>query len=151
VNEETGREEETPIPAPPEGFVRSEGRGEFTLHNGPYFHRVAGGDPQVVEHALYILPRHTNGLGLLHGGMLSAFLDGAMGGAVTRGAGRVGVTVHLSVDFLRMARRGEWLTARGRMTHTAGGVAFAEAQAFVGERLIGRASGVFKLMDRPRR
>jgi uncharacterized protein (TIGR00369 family) len=129
--------------------VQSAARGEFSEHNGPYFHRVSGGEPDVVEHALYILPRHTNGLGLLHGGMLSAFLDGAMGTAVSRGARRSGLTIHLSVDFQRMARRGEWLTARARMTHAAGDVAFAEAQALVGGRVVGRSTGVFKLMGRP--
>lgn len=139
---------EDQVPAPPEGFVRAEGRGEFALHNGPWFHRPETDEPGVVEHALYILPRHTNGLGLLHGGMLSAFLDGAMGGAVKRGAGRPGLTVHLSVDFLRMARRGEWLIARARMTHAAKEVAFAEAEARVRGRLVGRSSGVFKLMGR---
>jgi uncharacterized protein (TIGR00369 family) len=140
--------DEASVPAPPEGFVPSEGRGEFSRHNGPWFHRVPEGEPGAVEHALYILPRHTNGLGLLHGGMLSAMLDAAMGGAVSRGALRPGLTIQLSVDFLRMARRGEWLIARAQMTHAARDVAFAEAQAFVGRRLIGRASGVFKLMGR---
>ena len=138
-----------PVPAPPEGFVQAAGRGEFSEHNGPYFHRVSGGEPGVVEHALYILPRHTNGLGLLHGGMLSAFLDGAMGAAVSRAARRPGLTIHLSVDFLRMARRGKWLIARARMTDTAGDVAFAEAEALIGGRLVGRSTGVFKLMGRP--
>lgn len=140
--------EEAPSPAPPEGFVRLEGRGEFSQHNGPYFHRVTPERPGEIEHALYILPRHTNGLGLLHGGMLSAVLDGALGAAVARSAGRPGVTVHLSVDFLRMARRGKWLIARGRMTHVTAELAFAEGEAFVGKHLVGRANGVFKLMGR---
>lgn len=139
---------EDAVPAPPEGFVRSQGRGEFSLHNGPWFHHADLAEPATVEYALYILPRHTNGLGLLHGGMLSAFLDSAMGGAVARGAGRPGLTIQMSVDFLRMARGGEWLIARGRMTQAAKEVAFAEAEARVRGRLVGRATGVFKLMGR---
>jgi len=132
------------IPPPPPGFMRSEGRGEFSTHNGPYFHRP--GEAEAVEHALFILPRHTNGLGVLHGGMLSAFLDGLLGGAVFRAAGRTGMTIHLSVDFLRMARRGEWLQGEARVTQLTREVAFAEGHAFVGGRVVGRASGVFKLM-----
>jgi uncharacterized protein (TIGR00369 family) len=143
--------EDPPVPAPPEGFVQSASRGEFSQHNGPWFHRVSGGEPDVFEHALYVLPRHTNGLGLLHGGMLSAFLDAAMGSAVSRTARRPGLTVHLSVDFLRMVRRGEWLIARARMTHATKDVAFAEAQALVGGHAVGRSTGVFKLMGRPAR
>ena len=141
-------DEETEIPAPPDGFVRAESRGGFSLHNGPYFHRLSGGDADVVEHALYILPRHTNGLGVLHGGMLSAFMDGLLGGAASRGAGRPGMTIHLSVDFLRMARRGEWLIGSATMTHATRDVAFAEGRALVGGRVVGRATGVFKLMGR---
>jgi uncharacterized protein (TIGR00369 family) len=137
------------IPAPPEGFVRMESRSEFSGHNGPVFHRL---DAAHVEHALFILPRHTNALGVLHGGMLSAFLDSLLGGAVYRGTGRTGVTVHLSVDFLRMARRGEWLRGQARLTEAARDVAFAEGSVFVGARPVGRATGVFKLMGavRPR-
>lgn len=131
------------IPPPPEGFVRMEPRSEFAGHNGPVFHR-----PEAVgaEHALFILPRHTNGLGVLHGGMLSAFLDSLLGTAVYRSAGRTGVTVHLSVDFLRMARKGEWLRGEARMSHATRDVAFAEGSAFIGRHLVGRATGVFKLM-----
>ena len=137
---------EPPIPPPPDGFVAMPPRSEFAGHNGPVFHR-----PQAegVEHALFILPRHTNGLGLLHGGMLSAFLDSLLGSAVHRGVGRTGVTVHLSVDFLRMARKGEWLRGEARMTHATRDVAFAEGGAYIGRHLVGRATGVFKLMGAP--
>ena len=69
------------VPAPPAGFVRSGSRGPFSSHNGPYFHRAEMGE--VTEQAFYALPRHANGLGLVHGGMLTAFLDGLMGAAVT--------------------------------------------------------------------
>jgi uncharacterized protein (TIGR00369 family) len=139
---------EDDIPPPPDGFVRWDGRGGFQEQNGPWFHRYDDDRPDQVEHALYLLPRHTNGLGVLHGGMLSAFMDGLLGGAASRGAGRPGMTVHLSVDFLRMARRGEWLIGRATMTHAAREVAFAEGEARVAGRLVGRATGVFKLMGR---
>jgi hypothetical protein len=62
------------LPDPPPGFVRSSGRGQFSTHNGPYFHKPAADG--VVFQAFYALPRHTNGIGLVHGGMLSAFTDG---------------------------------------------------------------------------
>lgn len=137
---------EATIPAPPEGFVLMEPRSEFFGHNGPMFHRP---DAEGVEYALYILPRHTNGLGVLHGGMLSAFMDSLLGSGVYRAVGRTGVTVHLSVDFLRMARKGEWLRGEARVTHATRDVAFAEGGAYIGRHLVGRASGVFKLMGAP--
>ncbi len=140
---------EAAAPAPPQGFVLSESRGGFQLHNGPLFHRIFADDPTRMDRALFIEPKHANALGVLHGGMLSAFLDAALGGAVIRSSGQPALTVHLSVDFLRMARCGAWLIAEARMTHATRDVAFAEGHAAVGGHVVGRASGVFKLMGRP--
>ena len=136
------------IPPPPEGFVESTGRGEFSSRNGPYFHRPGG---ELTEQAFFALPRHANGLGLVHGGMLTAFLDGLMGAATFRAVRRPGVTIHLSVDFLHMARVGEWVMGEARITRHTSDVAFAEARAYVGSRDVIRGSGIFKLMqNRPR-
>lgn len=136
------------VPAPPEGFVLSQARGPFSSHNGPYFHRA--GEGGLTEHAFYALPRHANGLGLVHGGMLSAFMDGLLAGAVWRGTERTGVTIHLSVDFLHMARVGDWILGEARMTRATRDVAFAEGRAHVRGVDVVRASGVFKLMSRNR-
>lgn len=134
-------------PPPPEGFVRATGRGPFTTVNGPIFHKLGGA---CVQHGFYAEQRHTNGLGLVHGGMLTAFLDSLLASAVLRDAQRPAVTIHLSVDFLHMARAGEWVIGEARMTRAAAQVAFAEGRAFVGDRDVVRASGVFKLMHRRR-
>jgi uncharacterized protein (TIGR00369 family) len=132
------------IPPPPEGFTPAEGRGLFSTHNGPYFTKV--GDGERVEQAFFALPRHCNGVGLVHGGMLSAFMDGVLAAAVWRGAQRRAVTIHLSVDFLHMARAGEWVRGEARLTRATREIAFAEGRAYVGGRDVVRASGVFKLM-----
>ncbi len=134
------------IPDPPPGFIRSQGRGQFSTLNGPYFHKE--GEGELVEQAFFALDRHTNGIGLVHGGMLTAFMDGLLAGAVFRGCERSAVTIHLSVDFLHMARAGEWVIGEARMTRATQEVAFAEGRAFVGARDVVRASGVFKLMHR---
>jgi len=136
------------IPPPPDGYVLSEGRGAFSTLNGPYFHRP--GDGPLAEQAFYALKRHANGIGLVHGGMLSAFLDGVLAGAVWRGTGKTAVTVHLSIDFLQMARVGDWVMGEGRLTRATRDVAFAEGRAYVGGHDVVRCSGVFKLMSRDR-
>jgi uncharacterized protein (TIGR00369 family) len=132
------------IPAPPEGFVLAEGRGLFSTRNGPYFTRPPTSD--LVEQAFYAMARHCNGVGIVHGGMLSAFMDGVLAGAVWRGAQRRAVTIHLSIDFLHMARAGEWVRGEARLTRATREVAFAEGRAYVGGHDVVRASGVFKLM-----
>ena len=137
---------EEPIPPPPEGFVAAEGRGLFSTRNGPYFHRPSSGE--MVEQAFYALPRHCNGVGIVHGGMLSAFMDGVLASAVWRGAQKRAVTIHLSIDFLHMARAGEWVRGEARLTRATREVAFAEGRAYVGGHDVVRCSGVFKLMSR---
>ena len=135
-------------PPPPDGYVPAEGRGGFSTLNGPYFYRMSDGPTS--QQAFFALKRHANGLGLVHGGMLSAFLDGILAGAVWRGTGKTAVTIHLSIDFLHMARVGEWVMGEGRMTRATRDVAFAEGRAYVGAQDVVRASGVFKLMTRDR-
>lgn len=132
------------IPEPPAGFVRSQHRGQFSTHNGPYFHRVTGGE--TVEQAFYALPRHTNGIGIVHGGMLSAFSDVLLATAAGRGTQKVAVTIHLSVDFLHMARQGDWIIGEARMSRATKDVAFADGRLHARGVEIVRASGVFKLM-----
>ncbi|MDP9102968.1 MAG: PaaI family thioesterase [Pseudomonadota bacterium] len=132
---------------PPDGFRRSR-RGPFTEHNGPVYHRDDT-DQRAVQ-GFRILKRHCNGLGIVHGGMLATFIDGLLGHAVGAAAKRPGVTIHLSLDYLAMARAGEWVEGEARVTRLTKDVAFAEARAFVGARDVIRASAIFKLMERKR-
>jgi acyl-coenzyme A thioesterase PaaI-like protein len=56
------------------------------------------------------------------------------------------VTIHLSIDFLHMARAGEWVFGEARLTRATREIAFAEGRAYSGKRDLVRCSGVFKLM-----
>jgi uncharacterized protein (TIGR00369 family) len=132
--------------APPEGFEPVVLRAPFSQANGPFFERVGPQGPP--QRAFHVAARHTNGLGLVHGGMLATFMDGVLAMSVVRGAGRGGVTVNLSLDYLRMARAGDWVIGESRLLRAAGELAFVEGRAFVGGHDIVRASGVFKLMKR---
>lgn len=144
-----GAAEDELSPPAPEGYVPAEGRGRFSTINGPYLHR-AGGDSDLAEQAFFARKRHANGLGLVHGGMLSAFMDGVLAGAVWRATGRTAVTIHLSIDFLHMARVGEWVMGEAKLTRATRDIAFAEGRAYVGGHDVVRCSGVFKLMNRDR-
>ena len=134
------------IPPPPEGFVRSQGRGLFSTVNGPYFHRRTEGG--LAEQAFFALPRHANSIGIVHGGMLSAFMDGLLASAAGQGTGKVSVTIHLSIDFLHMARQGDWVLGEAKMTRATRDVAFAEGRAHIRGVDVVRASGIFKMMAR---
>ncbi len=131
-----------PPPPPPGGFVRSSERGAFSNHNGPYFHHADG------TQAFFTLKRHCNSIGLIHGGMLSAFLDGVLASAAARDSGRTAITVHLSIDFLDMGRAGDWVMGEASLTRATSDLAFVEGRAHIAGRSLARATGVFKLMRR---
>ena len=135
------------IPAPPEGFVMFPKRGPFSTHNGPYFYKPQG---ERYEQAFFALERHANGMGIVHGGMLSSFMDGVLAWAVGRATRKTLVTIHLSVDFLTIARVGHWVHGEAKVTRSTQALAFAEGRAYCGGHDVVRASGVFRILDRER-
>ena len=80
----------------PQGFSEIDVAG-FAQANGPWFEKRDGG--RLIRG---FLPeqRHANALGIVHGGMLAAFLDSAMGTAVVNALQRRAVTLKLSLDYL---------------------------------------------------
>jgi uncharacterized protein (TIGR00369 family) len=132
---------------PPEGFTLSTTRGPYTSHNGPFYHRVT---PDGFRHGVRVLERHCNSRGITHGGMLMAFADGLLGTAVFRETKTVALTIRMNSDFLSSARPGEWLEGTARVTRATRSVAFCEAELFVGDRPVMKATGLFKLMSRHR-
>ena len=97
--------------APPPGFVESKTRGAFTTHNGPLYHKIDG---DAFWHGFHALPRHCNGVGIVHGGWLSSFADGVLATAVWRSTETRSVTLRLNVDFLDMVRPGRVGRGHGR-------------------------------------
>jgi uncharacterized protein (TIGR00369 family) len=72
--------------------------------------------------------RHLNINGVVHGGVYATILDTAMGAAVVSvlGPGETTATTSLYVEFLRAAREGDTLTARGRIQRRGRHIAFVE-------------------------
>lgn len=132
--------------APPAGFVRSTFRGPFSTWNGPFYHRL---DADGFAHGFRARPRHCNSHGIVHGGLLTAVLDGLLAAAIWQETQRRMVTIRLTSDFLSMARPGDWVEGAGRVTRAAREIAFAEGRIHVQGRDVLTGSGVFKLM-RPR-
>lgn len=135
------------IPPPPAGYVPVDPGEGYMGHNGPYFTNPEG---EGAQRAFYALPRHANGLGVVHGGMLTTFMDSVLAGAAYRATGRISVTIHLSVDFVHMARLNDWVMGEGRVVRVTPDVVFVEGRAYVRRRDVVRASGIFKLMGRVR-
>ena len=131
----------------PAGFTQLTDVVGFAEANGPGFEKVENGR---LIRGFLAGPQHANSLGIVHGGMMAAFLDSAMGTTVWHTLGRRAVTMKLSLDYLGPGRVGEWLQAEGEV------VGHDEHMVQVRARLYGRRHdvltgiGAFALLSRQR-
>ncbi|MDB5547464.1 MAG: thioesterase superfamily protein, partial [Tardiphaga sp.] len=94
----------------PEGFVRHTRSSPLTEPWEPIYAKRS--DSAVIL-ALRLAKPHTNSRGMVHGGLIAALADNAMGlscGVKIDSGGTRLVTVSLAVDFLGTAQIGQWLT-----------------------------------------
>ncbi len=105
-------------------------------------------------------PRHLNINEVVHGGVYATILDTAMGAAVVSllGEGETTATTSLYVEFLRAAREGDVLSARGEVLRRGRHIAFAEGNLLdAGGRRLSQARGTWYIWSeeptrpRPRR
>ena len=90
----------------PPGFRELTAAIGFAAANGPWFEKIEDGR---LIRGFRPGPRHANTHGIVHGGMLAAFLDSAMGSTVFHVLKRRCVTVRLTFDYLMPGRVGDWL------------------------------------------
>ncbi len=124
------------------GVLPSNGESFFQVLGDIYGRDQADGTLLL---AMRVLQRHTNRLGIPHGGMLATFADGALGINLSRlrGAESPIVTVNLSLDYLSSAKVGDWLEAHVTPRKVGRQLAFGDCVLMVGERAVLRATGVF--------
>ncbi|RKS89266.1 PaaI family thioesterase [Sphingosinicella microcystinivorans] len=97
---------------------------------------------------LRIAHSHCNARGLLHGGVISALADNAMGLAcVTRMEGVSALTVSLSVDFLSVGRSGQWLEVRAVPAKLGRTLAFADARIEADGEVLAKAAATFRIIE----
>lgn len=135
-----------PARDPRPGFAASPSRGKFTIHNGPSYRATAEGD---IRTAIWVLDRHCNGMGFLHGGMVSAFADSALAWAAWSATGKMSVTIKLTLEFMEIAREGEWIEAHPRVTAIDGEFVHVTARIVKEDgALAARADAVFRTVRR---
>jgi acyl-coenzyme A thioesterase 13 len=122
----------------PEGFSPYEPQGPFLEHVGPILERDG-------TFGLLVEERHTNHRGTIQGGLLSTFVDFAMGRAIEADAedGKDRATVSLTVDYLKPAKPGDWIEARTRVERVGGTLSFADCTLIVGDKEIVRGRAVW--------
>ena len=131
---------------PPPGFRPRPTRGKFSLHNGPSYLAEAEGD---IRSGIWVLDRHCNGLGFMHGGMICAFADSALAWAVWSAVGRSSVTIKLTMEFMDIVPEGTWLEAHPKVKGVDGDLVHVMADLVKEDgALAARADAVFRALRR---
>lgn len=136
--------------APPAGFVPHDRKSPLTDPWEPLYSRKSG---DMVVLGLRAGPAHTNSRGLVHGGLIGALADNAMGLSCARRLGTTGglLTVSLSVDFLGTALQGQWLEFDTVFVKPGSTLCFAQAFVTADGQPCARANAVFRVLGDVRR
>lgn len=128
----------------PEGFARHPRRSPLTEPWEPIYAKQTDGAYIL---ALHLAKPHTNSRGLIHGGLIAALADNAMGLSCGVKAGDVPglVTVSLSVDFIGSASIGQWLAFETNFIKLGGSICFAQCMVTADGEPCARANATFKI------
>jgi uncharacterized protein (TIGR00369 family) len=137
---------EVPVAAPA-GFARHDRKSPLTDPWEPLYARTSG---DTVVLGLRAGDAHTNSRGFVHGGLISALADNAMGLSCGRRLGESAslVTVSLSVDFLAAALKGQWLEFDTVFVKPGTTLCFAQAFVIADGQPCAKANGVFRVVAR---
>ena len=86
---------------------------------------------------------------MVHGGLISALADNAMGlscGLQIKEPGARLVTISLSVDFLSSANIGQWLEVSTNFVRAGGSICFAQSLVTADGEPCARANATFKIL-----
>ena len=127
----------------PEGFVPNPRESPLTAPWEPIWLRER---EQAVQLGVRVATAHCNSRGLLHGGLIASLADNAMGLSLASAVqGRGGVTVHLSVDYLKSVQQGQWLQIEPRVIRVGGRLGFVDALITADADVVARADATFRI------
>ena len=91
---------------------------------------------------------HCNSRGFVHGGVIAALADNAMGIScvLTNQAATSAVTVSLSVDYVATAKIGQWLRIEPRIVKAGRTLGFVDALISADDKIIARAAATFRIL-----
>ena len=133
---------------PPEGFEPHFRRSLFTDPWEPLYSRV---EPRHVSIGTWLRDVHCNSRGLVHGGFFSTLADNAMGLTCVAGLRDDGrevkglVTINLNVDFVGLAKLGQWLNVESTIVKLTRQIGFASCNVCADGEVIARANASFKI------
>jgi uncharacterized protein (TIGR00369 family) len=106
--------------------------------------------PDAIILGLRLARPHTNARGFVHGGLIAALTDKAMGHSCVHkmGGAHSLVTVSMSIDFINSAQIGQWLTVETEVIKTGGTLCFAQCFVTADDAVIARANGTFRVVPK---
>lgn len=136
--------------AAPDGFAPHFRKSPLTEPWEPVFSKR---EPRKVIIGLHVREPHCNSRGMIHGGLIAALADNAMGLSCgealaleeRRPAGGL-VTVSLSTDFVGAAKLGQWVAFDTVYVKTGRTLCFAQAFVTADGEVIARADARFKVL-----
>ncbi len=130
----------------PPGFAPHFRHSPLTDPWEPLYSKRSG---QAIVLAVKLAQAHTNARGFAHGGLITALADNAMGLScgMQFAEPRSLVTVNLSIDFLGVARIGQWLLFETSFTKVGGTLCFAQAFVTADGVACARANATFRAMQ----
>lgn len=131
---------------PPAGFARHTRPSPLTEPWEPIYSMTTA-DAVII--GLRLRPAHANGRGIAHGGLITSLADNAMGVSCGLGLpdGTSLLTVSLSIDFLGIARLGQWLQVDTTFVKTGGTLCFAHSFVRADGVDCARANATFRRLD----
>jgi uncharacterized protein (TIGR00369 family) len=134
--------------APPPGFARHYRQSPVTDPWEPLYSRKTEG---AVILGLQAAAAHTNSRGFVHGGLISALADNAMGLSCSHRLGGETslMTVNLTLDFLSSGRIGQWLEFDTIFVKPGSTLCFAQAFVTADGEPCARANAVFRVAKKP--
>src|SRR5262245_39056431 len=134
----------TEIPA---GFEPHFRKSPFTDPWEPLYSKKT--DKAVVI-GLRLAKAHTNGRGLIHGGLIASLADNAMGYSCAQKMGWTTslVTISLAVDYVGSADLGQWLAVESDVIKTGSTICFAQSLIKADDAVIARANGTFRVVPK---
>ena len=132
----------------PEGFEPHFRKSPLTDPWEPLYARKT---ERAVILGLRLAKPHTNARGLIHGGLIAALADNAMGYSCAQVTDwkTSFVTISLAVDFIGSARIGQWLAVESDVIRTGSTICFAQSLIKADGVTIARANGTFRVVPKP--
>ena len=107
---------------------------------------------KAVQMGLRLAKAHTNSRGLIHGGLIAALSDNAMGYSCAQAIGwdksKSLLTISLAVDFIGSAEIGQWLSIEPEVIRTGSTICFAQSLIKADDAVIARASATFRVLSK---